>query len=370
VSEILHWVEELDVDMVVFDDELMPRHQRELESVFGDDVRVIDRTALILDIFAQHAHTKEGALQVSLAQYEYRLPRLTRQWTHLVRQAGGGAVRGGVGGVGLRGPGETQLETDRRDIRRRISRLRREIEALRAHRERHRVQRRRHAIPMVALVGYTNAGKSTLLNQLSGASVYVADQLFATLDPTVRRTDLPGGQAILVADTVGFIQKLPHTLVAAFRATLEEIAEAELLVHVVDASHRNAIQQVEVVEETLEVDLGIGDIERVMAINKVDLIDSAEDHKLLNLMHDRYPEAICISALSGLGIEQILEKMKELLDSKLVRVVVRIPYTEGALIAHFYDVATVEAEAHDGYCVELIGTLNSRSVARYQDYVV
>ncbi|NDJ36495.1 MAG: GTPase HflX, partial [Chloroflexi bacterium] len=201
VDEVQTWLRELEATTVIFDDELSPRHQRELEKVLGEDVRVLDRTTLILDIFAQHAHTKEGALQVELAQYEYRLPRLTRAWTHLARQAGGSAARGGVG---LRGPGETQLETDRREIGRRISHLKGELEKVRAHRERYRQERQRQGIPVCALVGYTNAGKSTLLNRISGSTVYTADQLFATLDPTTRRVTLPGGQTVLFTDTVGF----------------------------------------------------------------------------------------------------------------------------------------------------------------------
>src|SRR3990172_4175671 len=222
VEEVKALAEELDANVILFDDELNPRHQRELEEVFGERRRILDRTALILDIFAQHANTHEGALQVELAQYEYRLPRLTRAWTHLARQAGGGGGRaGGVGGVGLRGPGETQLEVDRRQIGQRISHLRDELEKVRAHRGGYRAPRRRARMPVVALVGYTNAGKSTLLNLLARADVRVADQLFATLDPTTRRVELPGGHQVLVTDTVGFIQKLPTTLVAAFRAALE-----------------------------------------------------------------------------------------------------------------------------------------------------
>ena len=239
--------------MVIFDNELSPRHQRELEAAFGDDLRVIDRTALILDIFAQHAQTSEGSLQVELAQYEYRLPRLTRAWTHLARQAGGGGGRaGGVGGVGLRGPGETQLEVDRRLISNRIEFLKNELEKVRAHRTRHRERRKKTRIPVIALVGYTNAGKSTLLNRLAKADVYVADQLFATLDPTTRRVDLPGGQTVLFTDTVGFIQKLPTELVAAFRATLEEIADADVLLHVVDITHVNASAQARSVQEDID----------------------------------------------------------------------------------------------------------------------
>ena len=246
-------LEETLAEVVLFDVELSPRHLRELEEKFGENVRVVDRTALILDIFAQHARTAEGILQVELAQYEYRLPRLTRAWTHLARQAGGGGgPHGRRGGVGLRGPGETQLEVDRRDIRRRITQLKEELEKVRAHRSRYRAQRKRSHIPVVALVGYTNAGKSTLLNRLAKAGVYVADQLFATLDPTTRRVQLPGGHLALFTDTVGFIQKLPTQLVAAFRATLEEISDADLLVHVVDITHPNALAQAEAVHQTLK----------------------------------------------------------------------------------------------------------------------
>ncbi|MFN2151445.1 MAG: GTPase HflX, partial [Anaerolineales bacterium] len=253
VDELKALAEETQTQVVIFDDELSPRHQRELEKELGTNMRVLDRTALILDIFAQHAHTSEGMLQVELAQYEYYLPRLTRQWTHLARQAGGGGGRAGsTGGVGLRGPGETQLEVDRRQIRNRIANLKKQIEKVRAHRERYRAQRKRARLPTVALVGYTNAGKSTLLNRLAKADVYVADQLFATLDPTTRRVELPGGYQALFTDTVGFIQKLPTTLVAAFHATLEEIAEADLLLHLVDISHPNALNQFESVHQTLD----------------------------------------------------------------------------------------------------------------------
>ena len=237
-------VEETQAEIVLFDDELSPRHLRELEEILGNNVRLLDRTALILDIFAQHASTREGSLQVELAEYEYRLPRLTGAWTHLRARPGGGAGRtGSVGGVALRGPGETELEVDRREIRRRIDHLKEELEKVRTHRSQYRSRRKRSRIPVVALVGYTNAGKSTLLNRLARSNVLVADQLFATLDPTTCRVELPNGNLALFTDTVGFIQKLPTQLVAAFRATLEEIADADLLLHVIDISHPNALAQ-------------------------------------------------------------------------------------------------------------------------------
>ncbi len=369
VEEVAHWVKELGVDTVIFDDELSPRHQRELEKIFGENVNVLDRTALILDIFAQHAHTREGSLQVALAQYEYRLPRLTRQWTHLARQAGGGAIRGGSEGVGLRGPGETQLETDRREIRRRIAALKEELEGVRAHRERHRAQRRRAGIPVVALAGYTNAGKSTLLNRLSQSDVYVADQLFATLDPTTRRVSLSNGRDVLFTDTVGFIQKLPTSLVAAFRATLEEINEADLLLHVADASHPNVPQHIKVVEDTLRDDLNIRDIPILMVFNKVDLTREEEPAQL-DMLREQFPEALFISALNGSGIDSLLEAVENALAEMQMRVVVRLPYSEGALISRFYELAIVEKEAHTDEYTELTGTLDREHVNEYQPYIV
>jgi GTP-binding protein HflX len=251
LDEILDIAIAMDVQTVIFDDELSPRHQRELEKRFGDKVKVIDRSTLILDIFAQHARTKEGALQIELAQYEYRLPRLTRQWTHLARQAGGGGSRSGNAGVGLRGPGETQLEVDKREIGRKITKLKADIEQVRRHRERYRHQRVKDKVPVISLVGYTNAGKSTLFRSLTGANVYTADQLFATLDPTTRKLNLPSGRQVVLTDTVGFIQKLPTTLIIAFHATLEEISEADIIMHVVDISHPHVHQHYETVEDTV-----------------------------------------------------------------------------------------------------------------------
>src|SRR5574339_307723 len=308
VEELKQLVEETLSQVVIFDDELSPRHQRELQEELGRNVRVLDRTALILDIFAQHAHTREGMLQVELAQYEYFLPRLTRQWTHLARQAGGGGGRtGSAGGVGLRGPGETQLEVDRRTIRSRIAHLKKELEKVRGHRMRYRAQRKRSRIPTVALVGYTNAGKSTLLNRLSKSDVYAADQLFATLDPTTRRVQLPGDNIALFTDTVGFIQKLPTTLVVAFHSTLEEIVEADLLLHVVDISHPNALNQYESVQQTLE-ELGAHHIPIVTALNKMDQLRDPESAREI-VSH--FSKAVTISALDGSGVSDLLRIVQE-----------------------------------------------------------
>ena len=366
VEEVKLLVEELLVEVVLFDDELSPRHLRELEKAFGEKVRVLDRTALILDIFAQHAHTSEGALQVELAQYEYRLPRLTRAWTHLARQAGGGAGRtGGVGGVGLRGPGEMQLEVDRRDIRRRISTLKNQLEKVRIHRQQYRARRKRSRIPVVALVGYTNAGKSTLLNKLSDADVYVADQLFATLDPTTRRVELHSGNLALFTDTVGFIQKLPTALVAAFRATLEEIAEADLLIHVVDITHPNASAQAKAVYQTLE-EIEADHIPVLNALNKIDRLNNPE--KARQVLAE-FNQSVAISALTGEGITELLDSVNELLFENYSQISVKLPYQEGALISLFHEQGTVERIEHSQGGVFLEGKVPGRLAARYKPHV-
>ena len=367
VEEVKALVIELGAEVILFDEELNPRHLRELEKIFGEDIRILDRTALILDIFAQHAATREGALQVELAQYEYRLPRLTRAWTHLARQAGGGGGRsGGVGGVGLRGPGETQLEVDRRDIRRRISHLKSELEKVRTHRQQYRARRKRSRIPVVALVGYTNAGKSTLLNHLAEADVLVADQLFATLDPTTRRVELPGRNLALFTDTVGFIQKLPTALVAAFRATLEEIAEADLLLHIIDVTHPNAHAQADAVLQTLG-EIEAAHIPVVTALNKIDRLP---DPEIATAALVQYPSSVAISALTGEGIPKLLEVVNRHLYEDYTPITVRLPYQEGSLIALFHDqgqVVRVE-QVHGG--TVLAGRLPGRLLARYQPFVV
>jgi GTP-binding protein HflX len=363
VREIKALAEELDADLLVFDNELSPRHQRELENILGDGIQVLDRTALILDIFAQHAHTREGSLQVELAQYEYRLPRLTRAWTHLVRQAGGRAGGNG-GGVGLRGPGETQLEVDRRDINRRIAHLKDQLEDVRAHRQRHRARRQESRIPIIALVGYTNAGKSTLLNRLASSDVYVADKLFATLDPTTRRVELPDETVVLFTDTVGFIQKLPTTLVAAFHATLEEIAEADLLIHVVDITHRNVHGQAKAVYETLE-EIEADHIPVLTALNKIDQLNDPE--AALQKM-DTFSNAVAISALKGDGIDELLQAVQEQLFESFTPIEVHLPYSEGGLISLFHSQGEVERVEHDSEGVLIRGRVPGRIVAKFSDY--
>lgn len=365
VEEVKTLAAELEADMVIFDNELSPRHQRELEEEFGEKLRVIDRTALILDIFAQHAQTSEGSLQVELAQYEYRLPRLTRAWTHLARQAGGGGGRaGGVGGVGLRGPGETQLEVDRRMISKRIEVLKGELEKVRAHRSRYRARRKKSRIPVVALVGYTNAGKSTLLNKLSNADVYVADQLFATLDPTTRRVELPSGQTVLFSDTVGFIQKLPTELIAAFRATLEEISEADVLLHVVDITHANALAQAKSVQETL-IDIGAGDIPIITALNKIDALKNIEGAMIaLDGFLHTYP----ISAKTGQGLDDLLMGIENELFETFVEVALMIPYQQGQIISllHEHGQVTHTENLEDGTYIE--GLVPRRILHQFEPY--
>ena len=354
---------------VIFDDELSPAQQRELERALGtDDVKVLDRTTLILDIFAQHARTREGAVQVELAQYEYRLPRLTRAWTHLARQGGGAAGRGGTGGVGLRGPGETQLEVDRREIRRRIAHLKQELEEIRGQRAQHRRRRFREALPVVALVGYTNAGKSTLLNTLCGSDVLAADQLFVTLDPTTRRISMPGGREVLMTDTVGFIQKLPTTLVAAFRATLEEVSEADLLLHVVDATHHNAWQQVQAVQETLG-ELDVADRPLVLALNKCDRLGDDMAHQLSSLPGELAETGVPISALTGQGVPALLQKVEAALYASLVPLSVVIPYQAGRIIALFHEQGIVDSVEHLATGVRMRGKIPERAAGHFRPYL-
>ncbi len=327
---------------VVFDEELSPGQQKKLDALLGDSVRVIDRTRLILDIFSQHAQSREGTLQVELAQYQYLLPRLAGMRTDLSQQTGGA----GAGPVGLRGPGETQLELDRRQVRRRIGTLRRELEEVRSQRLRHRERRSRSGLPVIALVGYTNAGKSSLLNALTGAGVLVQDKLFATLDPTTRKLALPGGRDVLLTDTVGFIRKLPHDLVAAFRATLEGIEEASLVVHVADGSHPRAAEQIEAVNDVL-ASLRLPPVPRLLAINKVDLLPRGASGPLPGPAHDGVQR---ISARTGQGVDELLATMERLLGAGLLPVTVLVPRSRYDLVKLAYEQGTVisRTEEADG----------------------
>lgn len=390
LAEIVAARIETPYDVLIFDDELAPNQQREIEQAFGGaDIKVLDRTALILDIFAQHARTKEGALQVELAQYEYRLPRLTRMWTHLARQAGGAAGRGGTGGVGLRGPGERQLELDRREIRNRIAHLKRQIEEVRMQRREHRRKRQREGLPVVAIVGYTNAGKSTLLNTLTDAGVLVEDKLFATLDPTTRRVKLPGGSDALFTDTVGFIQKLPTQLVAAFRATLEEITEADVLLHIVDVTHPNAREQVHAVEETLE-EIGAGGKPMIVALNKIDKAVGDQVSGLRLLTPDLRPlswvtqdkfvrvaeeflregNAVPISALQGQGLDPLLARIEQAIADEMIELRVQIPYRANDLVALFHQRGIVTREEFTDQGTRIEGRIARGLLTRFARYKI
>ncbi len=315
VEEIRALADGARASVVVFDDPLSPAQQRNLEKATGR--KVIDRSALILDIFAQRARSLEGKMQVELAQLQYLLPRLTRQWTHLSRLGGG---------VGTRGPGETQLEVDRRRVRERIAQLRRRVSDVERTRRLHRHERARVPFPTVALVGYTNAGKSTLMNALTQAGVLVEDRLFATLDPTVRRIRLPEGLTVLLADTVGFIHKLPHQLVEAFKSTLEEVRSAHLLVHVIDVSHRHWEEQA-VVVETVLAEIGAAALPTVRALNKVDLVAAGTRPPGTG------PDAVPISARTGEGIARLLGCLEARLTQGLERVRCALPSGRGDVVA-------------------------------------
>ena len=372
VDELIAMVEETKADVIIFDNELSGRHLRELEKLLEekigvDKVRVLDRTALILDIFALHASTKEGIMQVELAQYQYRLPRLTRAWTHLGRQGGGGGGRtGSGGGVGLRGPGETQLETDRREILKKIATLKSELDKVRAHRSRYRKTRKMNNMPVVALVGYTNAGKSTLLNRLADSNVYVADQLFATLDPTTRRIKTPSGTEVLISDTVGFIQKLPTQLVASFRATLEEIAEADLLIHVIDSSHPNALAQYQSVLNTL-VEIDADEIPILTVLNKIDKLPMSVEK--MNFSSEFY-QPIFISARRNSGIDELLSAIEDSLFESFSRIIVEIPFAEGKLVSLFHTHGNVETVDHSENGVLISGQIPIHYLPFFQPYLV
>ncbi|GER87167.1 GTPase HflX [Dictyobacter vulcani] len=358
VQELSDIEKQLNCDLVIFDDELSPTQQRNLEKLLN--ARVVDRTALILDIFAQHARSREGILQVELAQMEYRLPRLSNQDVEFTRQAGGSrGAMGGVGGaIGVRGPGETKLEIDRRRIRSRISDLKEAIEDVRKQRAIHRRQREAQAMPVVAVVGYTNAGKSTLFNTLTEAGVLAENMLFATLDPVTRYIVLPNHQEVLFTDTVGFIQKLPTKLIAAFRATLEEVVEADMLLEVVDISHENAIEQSETVTEILD-EIEALDKPRVTALNKIDLVANPED-----IDTSLYENAVPVSALKNQGLDDLLTTIAQVLADSMELVDVLIPYRKGDLVELFHRRGNILQEEHLEDGVHIVGRIH-RSLRGY-----
>ena len=348
VEELKDIVAELDADAIIFDEELSPAQTRNIENVL--DIATVDRTGLILQVFAQRALTSEARLQVALAQLEYALPRLTRMWTHLSRIA----TSGGSGSGALRGPGETQLEMDRRWVRRQISQVKKALETVEKRRQ---VQRQNRSEKIkVSLVGYTNAGKSTLFNTLTGENVLAEDKLFATLDSTTRRVSLPENQNILLSDTVGFIKKLPHQLVAAFKATLEEVAEADLLLHVVDISHPEAEAQIAAVDKVLS-ELDASDIPMVMAFNKIDQLEKEDQ---LHILKARYPEAIPISAQRGDGIEVLMETLAQRFASHGAMLNLSIPYTDGKALDMLYKHGTVLGTEYAEDAVHVKARLPSR----------
>jgi GTP-binding protein HflX len=358
LEEIKELVGRVSVDVVLVNDELSPGQLRHLEDELN--TKVVDRTALILDIFAGRARTHEGRLQVELAQLEYRLPRLTRMWTHLSRQA--------VGGVGVRGPGETQLEVDRREARRRITWIKSQLEEVHRHRQLYRDRRRRAGVPVVGLVGYTNAGKSTLLNALSGADVLAEDKLFATLDPTTRRIQLPNGQDVLLTDTVGFIQNLPTFLVAAFRATLEEIREAAVLIHVVDVTHPKSAEQALTVHDVLE-ELGADDRPMITVLNKIDHVTGEVPSPLMTDPESRL--VVPVSARTGEGLDTLRLRIEEVLDQRkrLVPVDLVIPFSDAKLLDLFHRVGEVEDQSFSERGTEIVGRIPERLLPRFQRFM-
>ncbi len=325
-------------DTVICDGELTPGQLRQLEDVVK--VKVVDRTWLILDIFAQHARSREGKAQVSLAQMQYLLPRL-RGWGESLSRQAGGRAGGATGGVGTRGPGETKIETDRRRIRSQMTRLRRQLKDMEATRTTQRAARHRAGMPAVAIAGYTNAGKSSLLNRITGAGVLVENALFATLDPTVRRARTPSGRDYTIADTVGFVRHLPHQLVEAFRSTLEEVRDADLIVHVVDGSDEAPEEQIAAVREVLN-EIDAGQVPELIVINKADLADPQTIAALLR----REPHSVVVSAKTGFGMDELLEAIERDLPTGLVDVDVLVPYTRGDLLSRAHRQGEVLSEEH------------------------
>ena len=349
---------EKSVNTVIFDDDLSPAQGRNLGEIFGKDIKVLDRTELILDIFAQRARTKEGKIQVELAQLQYMLPRLTGLWTHLSRQRGG---------VGSRGPGEQQLEVDRRRVQEKIQRLRKQLEEVRKNRKIERSSRQRLHWPLVSLIGYTNSGKSTLMNALTGANVLAEDKLFATLDPTTRKVRLANNQTILLSDTVGFLRKLPHHLIESFQATLEETVEADLLLHVVDISHPQASEQFKAVGEVLQQIQAWGK-PTVIALNKIDRV--SEDQPVLQKFLREHPEAVKISAKHQQHLDQLLDEIAVRLAQRRVSIKLSIPHDRAKTIALVYQCGHVTARSIDNGYVVLEAQIPREVAGELKPYVV
>ena len=343
---------EVDADTVVFDDELSPAQSRNLEKLLGRTA--IDRTAVILDIFAQNARTQEGRAQVELALLRYRLPRLRGRGKGFSQQAGG---------IGTRGPGETQLEVDRRRLLRRITKLESELRDLSKTRRTQRKARTRSGIPTVSLVGYTNAGKSTLLNRLTDAGVLVEDRLFATLDPRTRRLDLPGGEAVLVNDTVGFVRKLPHQLVEAFQSTLEVVKESDLLVHVVDSAASDPEEQIHAVRTVL-AEIGADRVPELLAFNKADIAPEAKR------LVDRHPGSVMLSASTGDGVDNLLRTIGDRLRALAPVVELRVPYDRGDVLAALHREGEVISEAHEPEAAVLRARFRHGNVGRFEEFVI
>jgi GTP-binding protein HflX len=352
-DELRELADGADIDVVVFDDELTPNQQRNLEKLFERDV--VDRVALILDIFAQHATSQEGMVQVELAQLRYRLPRLRGRGLQLSQQGGG---------IGTRGPGETQLEVDRRRIQRRVSKLEADLDRLARTRATQRKSRRRRDVPVVALVGYTNAGKSTLLNVLTRSDAAVEDRLFSTLDPTIRRLPLPGGETVLLADTVGFVRRLPHQLVEAFRSTLDEVVDADLLVQVVDGSSREADAQIEAVRTVLR-EIGAGERPELLVFNKLDVADPDGIDDLLAA----HPGSVTVSAATGEGAEKLVEVISRRLRALGTIVELRVPYDRGDVLAAVHRDGEVLVEVHTAAGTRVRARIPETGMGRFREFL-
>lgn len=352
----------LGVDLVIFDDEISPAQQRNLEKAFG--VRVMDRTEVIIEVFAQRAHTKEARLQIDLARTKYEAPRLKRLWTHLSRQAGTGGGGAG-GGAYLKGEGEKQIEIDRRLLKKRIEDLQKELKEVQEYRETQRSGRLRSGMPIFAIVGYTNAGKSTLLNALTDAGVFVEDKLFATLDTTTRRLLLRNGQEILLIDTVGFIRKLPHLLVAAFRSTLEESLQADILIHLVDASHPMALEQAKTTHEVLK-ELNAADRPILTVLNKM---DRAQDKALAERLHLTYPKTVQISALTRQGFDKLEDLLIDELAHQRKRLTLIVPQSEYGVVAEVMRQGHILRQDYEDNDVRLLVELPVSAVGRLTRYI-